>query len=148
MRRRLFQLGIIDRYLLRELAGSFAAVTLILLLVLVGGAATELLGKIARGRIPAELLLSLLGRLPAGGGHADDPGAAGGAAGRTARLRSTVARQRNGRAAGLGPRCARPAAAVAVVCAADHAAAGHRRVLGGAGRRSQSLAAHLRQQFN
>ncbi|MBX3700286.1 MAG: LPS export ABC transporter permease LptF [Dokdonella sp.] len=61
MRRRLFQLGIIDRYLLRELAGSFAAVTLILLLVLVGGAATELLGKIARGRIPAELLLSLLG---------------------------------------------------------------------------------------
>jgi len=61
LRRRLFQLGIIDRYLLRELAGSFAAVTLILLLVLVGGAATELLGKIARGRIPAELLLSLLG---------------------------------------------------------------------------------------
>jgi lipopolysaccharide export system permease protein len=52
---------IIDRYLLREVATSFAAATVILLLVLVGGAVAELLSKIARGRIPADLLFTLIG---------------------------------------------------------------------------------------
>ncbi len=52
---------IIDSYLLREVATSFAAATVILLLVLVGGAVAELLAKIARGRIPADLLFTLIG---------------------------------------------------------------------------------------
>lgn len=52
---------IIDRYLLQEVATSFAAATLILLLVLVGGAVADLLNKIARGRIPADLLFTLIG---------------------------------------------------------------------------------------
>jgi lipopolysaccharide export system permease protein len=52
---------IIDRYLLREVATSFLAATVILLLVMVGGAVADLLGKIARGRIPADLLFTLIG---------------------------------------------------------------------------------------
>jgi lipopolysaccharide export system permease protein len=54
-------LRIIDRYLLRELAWSILAVTAILLLVTVGGMVADLLTKIARGRIPSELLLALIG---------------------------------------------------------------------------------------
>ena len=52
---------IIDRYLLREVATSFFAATVILLIVIVGGAVADLLAKIARGRIPADLLFSLIG---------------------------------------------------------------------------------------
>jgi lipopolysaccharide export system permease protein len=52
---------IIDRYLLREVATSFLAATAILLLVMVGGAVADLLSKIARGRIPADLLFTLIG---------------------------------------------------------------------------------------
>ena len=52
---------IIDRYLLREVGVSFLAATAILLLVMVGGAVADLLTKIARGRIPADLLLTLIG---------------------------------------------------------------------------------------
>lgn len=55
------RLGIIDRYLLREVATGFLAATVILLLVLVGGAVADLLNKIARGRIPADLLFTLIG---------------------------------------------------------------------------------------
>jgi lipopolysaccharide export system permease protein len=55
------RLRVIDRYLLREVATSFLAATVILLLVTVGGAAADLLAKIARGRIPAELLFTLIG---------------------------------------------------------------------------------------
>lgn len=54
-------LRIVDRYLVRELLVSFIAATAILLLITVGGAIAELLGKVARGRIPAELLLALVG---------------------------------------------------------------------------------------
>ncbi len=54
-------LRIIDRYLLRELGLSFFASLSMLLLVTVGGTVADLLSKIARGRIPAELLLSLIG---------------------------------------------------------------------------------------
>jgi lipopolysaccharide export system permease protein len=54
-------LRIVDRYLLRELATGFLAATAILLLVMVGGAVADLLSKIAKGRIPAELLFSLIG---------------------------------------------------------------------------------------
>lgn len=55
------QLRIIDRYLLREVATSFAAATVILLLVMIGGAVADLLSKIAHGRIPADLLFTLIG---------------------------------------------------------------------------------------
>ena len=52
---------IIDRYLLREVATSFVAATVILLLVMIGGAVADLLSKIAHGRIPADLLFTLIG---------------------------------------------------------------------------------------
>lgn len=61
LRHSFLHLRIVDRYLLREVGAGFLAATAILLLVMVGGAATEMLGKIARGRVPAELLLSLIG---------------------------------------------------------------------------------------
>ncbi len=60
LRQSLFHLRIVDRYLLREVVAGFLAATAILLLVMVGGAVTELLSKIARGRIPADMLLSLV----------------------------------------------------------------------------------------
>ena len=54
-------LRITDRYLLRELAQGFLAAAAILLLVSVGGAVADLLGKVVRGKIPVDLLLSLIG---------------------------------------------------------------------------------------
>jgi lipopolysaccharide export system permease protein len=56
-----FALRIVDRYLLRELATGFLGATAILLLVMVGGAVADLLAKIAKGRIPADLLFTLIG---------------------------------------------------------------------------------------
>ena len=55
-----FRLRIVDRYLLRELAANFAGASLILLLIVVGTAVADLLAKIARGRIPADLLFTLI----------------------------------------------------------------------------------------
>jgi len=55
-----FRLRIIDRYLLRELAANFLGATLILLLIVVGTAVADLLAKIARGRIPPDLLFTLI----------------------------------------------------------------------------------------
>ncbi len=52
---------IIDRYLARELAGSFASVSVVLLLVTVGGVLADVLNKIARGKVPAQLLLAQVG---------------------------------------------------------------------------------------
>jgi len=52
---------ILHRYVLRELLGSFLASFVVLLLVSLGGVLADLLGKIARGRFPAALLLSQLG---------------------------------------------------------------------------------------
>lgn len=52
---------IIDRYLLRELTGSFASVSAVLLLVTLGGVLADVLNKIARGKVPAQLLLSQVG---------------------------------------------------------------------------------------
>ena len=54
-------LRIIDRYLLRELASSLAGATVVLLLVTLGAALTEVLDKVARGKIPPALLLSQIG---------------------------------------------------------------------------------------
>ncbi|HET7844906.1 MAG TPA: LPS export ABC transporter permease LptF [Xanthomonadales bacterium] len=52
---------LIDRYLLRELAVAFGGVTFVLLLVTVGGTLTITLDRIARGKMPAALLLSQIG---------------------------------------------------------------------------------------
>jgi lipopolysaccharide export system permease protein len=54
-------LRIIDRYLLRELTRSFVAVNAVLLLVTFGGVLTDVLSKIARGKLPAGLLLAQVG---------------------------------------------------------------------------------------
>lgn len=51
----------IDRYVWRELAGAFVAATLVLLMVSFSGLFADLLGKIARGKVPAALLLSQVG---------------------------------------------------------------------------------------
>jgi lipopolysaccharide export system permease protein len=55
------KLRIVDRYLARELFFSFAAAAAILLLVTVGATVADLLAKIARGRVAADLLLALVG---------------------------------------------------------------------------------------
>lgn len=54
-------LRIIDRYLLRELAfGCFASVV-VLLVVTLGGTITDVLTKVARGRLPSNLVFEILG---------------------------------------------------------------------------------------
>lgn len=52
---------LIERYLLRQFAQSVAAVTVVLLLVGLGGLLVDLMGEIAGGKVPAGLLLSQLG---------------------------------------------------------------------------------------
>lgn len=52
---------LIQRYLLRELAQAFGGVTFVLLLVTIGGTLTITLDRIARGKMPAALLLSQIG---------------------------------------------------------------------------------------
>ena len=52
---------LIERYLLRQFAQSVAAVTVVLLLVGLGGLLVDLMSEIARGKVPAGLLLSQLG---------------------------------------------------------------------------------------
>ena len=52
---------LIERYLLRQFAQSVAAVAVVLLLVGLGGLLVDLMSEIARGRVPASLLISQLG---------------------------------------------------------------------------------------
>ena len=52
---------IIDRYLLRQLVQALLASVVILVLVSMGGLVADLLGKIARGKLPPSLLISQLG---------------------------------------------------------------------------------------
>ena len=52
---------LIERYLLRQFAASVAAVAVVLLLVGLGGVLVDLMGDIARAKVPAGLLLSQLG---------------------------------------------------------------------------------------
>ena len=52
---------LIERYLLRQFALSVAAVAIVLLLVGLGGLLVDLMSDIARGKVPAGLLLSQLG---------------------------------------------------------------------------------------
>ncbi len=54
-------LRITDRYLLRELAQGFLAAAAILLLVSIGGSVADLLGQVVRGKVPVQLLMSLIG---------------------------------------------------------------------------------------
>jgi lipopolysaccharide export system permease protein len=51
----------LDRYLLRELAQATFAALIVLFIVSLGGVFTDVLGDIARGRVPAGLMLSQLG---------------------------------------------------------------------------------------
>lgn len=51
----------IDRYVWRELAGAFLAATLVLLMVSFSGLFADMLSKIARGKVPAALLMSQVG---------------------------------------------------------------------------------------
>ena len=51
----------LDRYLIREFAQSTFAVFTILLIVLLGGAFADVLGDVARGKVPGDMLLAQLG---------------------------------------------------------------------------------------
>ena len=61
------RLQTIDRYLLRELLAALGGASAVLLLVTVGAALSEVLDKIARGKIPAGLLMSQIGLRAVGG---------------------------------------------------------------------------------
>lgn len=54
-------LRIIDRYLLRELAFGFLATAAVLLVVTLGGTMADIVNKVARGRLPANVMFELLG---------------------------------------------------------------------------------------
>lgn len=54
-------LRIVDRYLTRELLLGFLAALFVLLLVVTGATLADLLAKIARGRVAADLLFALVG---------------------------------------------------------------------------------------
>jgi lipopolysaccharide export system permease protein len=53
-------LRIIDRYLLRELAASFLAVTAVLLLISMGETVVAVLGQVTKGRVPSDLLFAMI----------------------------------------------------------------------------------------
>src|SRR5690606_41019715 len=55
------RMRLIERYLAREFAASVVAVAVVLLLVGLGGLLVDLMSEIARGKVPAGLLLSQLG---------------------------------------------------------------------------------------
>lgn len=54
-------LRIIDRYLLRELTQSFLGVAAVLLLISIGETVIAVLNQVARGRVPADLLVAMIG---------------------------------------------------------------------------------------
>ena len=51
----------LDRYLFREFAQATFAALVVLLMVSLGGVFADVLGDIARGRVPAAMMLSQLG---------------------------------------------------------------------------------------
>lgn len=55
------RITIIDRYLLRELLLSLLATSFVLLLITVGGFLSDTLSKIARGKVPPDLLMAMIG---------------------------------------------------------------------------------------
>ncbi len=54
-------LRILDRYLLRELLLSFLAVGVVLLMISIGETVADVLGRVARGKLPADVLFSMIG---------------------------------------------------------------------------------------
>ena len=54
-------LRIIDRYLLRELIVTFLGVTLVLMMISIGETVIAVLSQIARGSVPADLLVAMIG---------------------------------------------------------------------------------------
>ena len=54
-------LRIIDRYLFRELAVTFLAVAAVLLLISMGETLIAVLNQVSRGRVPADLLVAMIG---------------------------------------------------------------------------------------
>lgn len=54
-------LRIIDRYLLREMAFTFFASTVVLLVVTLGGTVSDVLSKVLRGRLPGNVVFEILG---------------------------------------------------------------------------------------
>ena len=54
------QIPIVHRYLLKDVAGNFVAILLVLLLILLGGVFVKLLGKVADGSIEFSLVFPLL----------------------------------------------------------------------------------------
>lgn len=56
----LFRLGIIDRYLLRETTAGWVAVTLVLMLLMMGSGFARFLGRAAAGKLPQEMVLKLV----------------------------------------------------------------------------------------
>ncbi len=54
------QLGIIDRYLLREASSGWLAVTLVLMLLMMGSGFARFLGRAAAGKLPQEMVLKLV----------------------------------------------------------------------------------------
>ena len=56
----LLRLGIIDRYLLREATAGWVAVTLVLMLLMMGSGFARFLGRAAAGKQPQEMVLQLV----------------------------------------------------------------------------------------
>ncbi len=54
-------LGVLDRYIFREISLTWAAVTIVLLVIMVANVLARILSRVTEGRLPAEALLVLLG---------------------------------------------------------------------------------------
>jgi lipopolysaccharide export system permease protein len=53
--------GVLDRYISREISHTWAAVTIVLLVIMVANVLARILSRVTEGRLPAEALLVLLG---------------------------------------------------------------------------------------
>ena len=51
----------LNRYFSKELAQTFAAVSLVLLLVIIGKSFVSLLAKVMNGKLPADVIMPMLG---------------------------------------------------------------------------------------
>jgi len=60
MARSLLSMGVLNRYLVREVLLTQAAVTLVLLLIIVGGTLARMLREAAEGRIPTDVLITMV----------------------------------------------------------------------------------------
>lgn len=60
MRMSLARLDVLNRYLMKEMLGTHLAVTVVLLLIIIGGVVARMLREAAEGRIPADVLVPLV----------------------------------------------------------------------------------------